>query len=449
MYEVIKKCRSCGQEPLEPIIDMGETSLAGALLWQDELDAAELIAPLVLVFCPNCALVQLNVTVPREMVYSRDSAYFLSSSGARLLHSRTNAQRIMQSRQLGDSSLIIEAAGKNGYMLQNFIERGFQVLGIDPDVAAAKIAARKGINTLSTFFSRQLASALSAQGTKADIFFANNLPALVADANDVVEGIGIILKSDGLAVVEVPYLLDMIDNNECDRICHQHLSYFSATSMDFLFRQHGLYINHLEQTTLPDSSLRLFVASIENVQDSVRTRLDYEHGRGINTIQPYAEFAENAQRFRRSLRTILLDIKDRGERIVGYGAGARATILLSFCGIDQTILDYIVDVNPLKHGYFMGGNLLPITSTNKLIEDMPDYVLILASHAAEDIINQQRTYYQRGGDFIVPFPSPRILDEDEIRAIVSPESGSASEKRRSQTIHKSSPDEREDKRVLL
>ncbi|MBN1479168.1 methyltransferase domain-containing protein [candidate division KSB1 bacterium] len=436
MHTIIKKCRSCQYEHLEPILNLGETCFGGLL--SEDQDEDTMTAPLVLVFCPHCSLVQINATMPREILLLHDSAYYFPSSPAKLNYFREIAQRIIACRRLSANSLVIETAGKEGYALQSFVEKGIQTIGIVPDAAAAKTAMRRGINTLNTFFSRQLAETLRDRGKRADIFIANNLPA-VPDLNDTVDGLKTILKNDGLAVVEVPYLLGMIDNNQFDMICHQRLSYFTATSLDRLFRRHGLYLNHLEQTALHGGSLRVFVEPIENVQESVRIRLDFENGRGINTMQPYAEFADNVQRVRRSLKTVLLDLKESGQRIVGYGAGARATTLLNYCGIDQAILDYIVDMNPLKQGHFMCGSHLPVYSPNKLVEDMPGYVVILALNYANEIIHQQQTYYLRGGEFIIPVPSPSIINEDEIYAILSQKRMNTGEKNRPLPLPVQSP----------
>jgi SAM-dependent methyltransferase len=391
-------------------MSLGDSTLADRLLTQADLSQPEYDAPLDLAFCDDCALCQITTSVSPDVLFCNDYPYFSSVSKSLLEHFGASAAHILETRNLGPTSLVVEAASNDGYMLKNFRDAGVQVLGIDPADGPAQAAMDAGIPTRMTFFTQALAKSLrNEEGLGADVFLANNVLAHVPDLNGFVAGIKTLLKADGLAVIEAPYVVDLIDHLEFDTIYHQHLCYFSVTALDRLFKRHGLFLNDALRTSIHGGSLRLFVEPNEAPTDTLKSMLAHEAEIGADQFDYFSRFGAAVKTLKLDLMTLLDALKGQNKTIAGYGAAAKATTLMNYCGIDQRHLDYVVDKNAFKQGRYMGGNHLEIVAPERLAQQPPDYLMILAWNFADEIMREQQSFKDRGGKFIVPIPDPRII----------------------------------------
>ncbi len=402
-------CRSCGHTGLMPVLDLGMMPLSDGMLTAAQLSQPEPMYPLETACCPNCSLVQILETVPPETLFCEDYPYYSSFSDALLEHSRKNALSLIEKRKLNSDSLVVELASNDGYLLKNFVEKGIPVLGIDPADGPARAAEKIGVPTLNTFFGKKLAQKLCEEGKQADVIIANNVLAHVADTNGFVEGISILLEDTGVVVIEVPYVLDLIEHCEFDTIYHEHLCYFSVTALDQLFRRHSLFINDIKRLSIHGGSLRLYIEHHEKVLDSVQSLLENEAELGVNGSEYYESFGHKVRKIQQKMRKLITDLKADGKRIAAYGAAAKGTIMLNYISAGPEEIDFVVDRNVHKQGKYMPGMHIPICDPARIMEDVPDYVVILPWNFKDEILAQQAAYRDKGGKFIIPIPEPAIV----------------------------------------
>ena len=409
MSTEITVCRSCNKPGLEDFLDLGRTPLADRILTPAQLKEHEPVYPLKVAFCPTCGLMQITETVEPDELFCDDYPYFSSFSDYLLVHSKENVLDIIERRKLGADSFVVELASNDGYLLKNYVEHGISVLGIDPADGPAAAAEKIGVPTRNTFFTKALAQELAQQGSQADVIHGNNVLAHVADTNGFVSGMADLLKEDGVIVIEAPYAKDLIDHCEFDTIYHEHLCYFSVTALNNLFRQHGLYLNEIKQLPIHGGSLRLYVEKQENVGQSVKDLLALEQAEKVDKIDFYRDFSARVEKVKTALLELLTELKSQGKSIAAYGAAAKGSTLINYMGIGTDLIDFVVDRNIHKQGRFMPGQHIPIFAPEKIMEERPDYVLILPWNVTDEILKQQQEYRDQGGKFIVPIPEPKII----------------------------------------
>lgn len=402
-------CRSCGSSEAYHFLDLGMMPLADALVDQADLSKNEATYPLSVVLCEACALVQITETVDPEVLFCDDYPYYSSFSPQLLEHSKKNVLDIISRKELGPESFVVEVASNDGYLLKNYVEHGIPVLGVDPADGPVDAAIANGVNSVCEFFGLEYASKLVAEGKKADVIHGNNVLAHVADTNGFVAGLAKLLKDDGLIVIEAPYVRDLIQHLEFDTIYHEHLCYFSATSFRNLFARHGLFLNDVKWLPIHGGSLRYFAGKTDEPTERLTTLLKEEAAAGLHEREYYETFGRRVEKLRDDLQDLISGLKRDGKSIAAYGAAAKGATLINHAGLGVDTIDFVVDRNTHKQGKYMPGMKIPIHAPEKLVEDRPDYVLVLAWNFMDEIVGQQKGYSDLGGQFIRPVPSPEIV----------------------------------------
>lgn len=404
-------CRFCGAKLTRSIVDLGKSPLANSLLETADLDRPEIFYPLRVFICERCHLVQLQQFAAPKNIFGH-YLYFSSYSQIWQDHCRAYADAMTSRYALNASSLVIEIASNDGCLLQFFKQRGIPVLGIEPAANVAAVASENGIPTDVTFFGREVAARLAAAGKCADLIVANNVLAHVPDINDFVAGCEILLKPQGTATFEFPHLLNLISERQFDTIYHEHFSYFSLAVAEKIFARHGLQIFDVERLATHGGSLRIHVAHV----DAKRGRtakcddtLSAERAAGLDRFELYEEFAEAVIDIKCALLEFLCEARRAGKTVAGYGAPAKASTLLNFCGVGPHLLPYTVDRSTHKQGRYLPGVQIPIYRPERILETRPDYVLILPWNIKDEVADQMQCIRAWGGRFVVAIPSLRVF----------------------------------------
>jgi SAM-dependent methyltransferase len=404
-------CRFCGG-PLTEFVNLGMSPLCENFLSKEQINAMEPFYPLMALVCRECLLVQLQEYVAPEHIFS-EYAYFSAYSDAWLDHARQYVEMMTRRLGLGPRSQVIEIGSNDGYLLQFFVKAGIPVLGIDPAANVVRAAEARGVPSMVRFFGQKTAQELVETGIQGDLVLGNNVMAQVTDLNSFVEGIHSVLKPTGVCTIEFPHLLKTMDGNQFDQIYHEHFSYFGMLTADKVFAAHGMRIFDVEELWTHGGSLRIFACHADNhdlaTSAAVVAVMQRERDAGLDRLETYANFAEQVRATKRKLLSFLIEAKNCGKSVVGYGAPGKGNTLLNYCGIRTDFLAYTVDRNPYKHGKYLPGTRIPIFAPDKIAETKPDYVLILPWNLREEIMGQLAYIREWGGRFVVPIPEVSVI----------------------------------------
>lgn len=405
-------CRSCGKALEHVVVDLGVSPLSNRYLRDEDLEGLEPFYPLKLRVCDACWLVQIPEFVPPSDIF-RDYAYFSSFSDSWLAHCRNYVDMIVERLALSSDSQVVELASNDGYLLQYFIEKNIPALGIEPAANVAEAAVKKGVPTLSEFFGRKFAETLVTLGKSADLVIANNVLAHVPDLNDFLAGIRMILKPGGVLTGEFPHLMNMFEQGQFDTIYHEHFSYFSLIGMENALKKHDLVLFDVEEVPTHGGSLRIYAGRREDapvVTGAVERLRKTEIDKGYQTLGVYQAFRKRVETIKFDLLDFLIKARREGKKVAGYGAPAKGNSLLTYAGIRTDLLAFTVDRNPVKQGRYLPGVRIPISGPDRILEERPDYVLILPWNLKREIIGQMARIRDWGGKFVVPIPKLEVID---------------------------------------
>jgi SAM-dependent methyltransferase len=404
-------CRSCGGRLTITMADLGMQPPSNAFLSSLAEAAGEQRYPLRAKVCEVCKLVQVDFDVAPQELFG-NYVYFSSYSEDWLAHAERYADMARRRFDLGETSLVVELASNDGYLLKNFVKMGIPVLGIDPSDTVARAAERIGVPTLVEFFGETLARKLASEGRGADLIVANNVLAHVPQLNDFIAGIAALLKPEGTATLEFPHLLKLIENVEFDTIYHEHYSYLSLMAVEHVFSRHGLRLYDAEELPTHGGSLRILATHAQRpeLRDSATLRAlrAQEAAVGLSDLDTYRRFADRVEACRRSLLEFLARAQRDSKRVAAYGAAAKGNTLLNFCGITRRDIALVADRNPHKQGKLLPGTHIPVVSPQALMELRPDYVLILPWNLEREIRRQLEGIRAWGGRFLTAVPQVAV-----------------------------------------
>ncbi len=406
--ERIKACRVCGNRNIVEFLDLGEQPFANSLLVN--LDSNERFYPLSLSWCPECNLVQLNHTAEPEDLFS-EYIWITSTSRTALEHAENLYRDILSRTERLKESYVLEVASNDGAFLKPFAENGYKVLGVDPARNIADMAVSDGIPTICQFFGLKAAGEIADEFGKARVVMARNVLPHVANLHDFVQGLRLCLAENGLLVVEFHYARVIFEELHYDSVYHEHLCYYTLKSLEHLFNRCGLYVTDIRESPISGGSLILYIKkSRDKESPAVQSYRGSEKDAGINGLPGWQDFAEKVQSHRRQLLKILTGVAEKTGPIVGYGASARSSTMLNYCGIDTRFLSEIADQNPLKQGRYTAGTHIPIASPEEVMKRKPECLLILAWNFADEIRGILRDRFGYDGKCILPLPGdPKIV----------------------------------------
>lgn len=404
-------CRFCGQKLEHTFADLGFSPLSNEYLSAEALDQGQTYYPLKVQVCGGCFLVQAALYQRPEQIFG-EYQYFSSYSQSWLQHCKAYVDMIVPRLELDGGSRVLEIACNDGYLLQYFQPYGIPVKGIEPAENVAKAARAKGIEVQCCFFGADTARDIAAADGRYDLVIGNNVLAHVPDINSFVEGLALVLSPEGTITMEFPHLLRLIEHSQFDTIYHEHFHYLSLTTVRRIFQAHGLEIYDVEELETHGGSLRVYAGHQAHVQagPSAAALLEQEERFGLTNIRTYGDFTLQMQKIKLDALRLFTELKQQGARIAAYGAAAKGNTFLNYCGIKHDVIDFVVDSNPHKQGFYLPGSLIPIVGPEVLRERRPDYLLILPWNLTDEIVRSAAYAAEWGCKFIVCIPEVRVFE---------------------------------------
>ncbi len=397
---------------MEVFLSLGPQPLANALPQSSNDRESEARYPLDVAFCTTCALVQIPDVIDPQVLFG-EYPYVTGVSTTIAEHNRRFAASVVGRLGLGPDDLVVELASNDGSLLRCFQAHGVRVLGVEPASNIAEMARAAGVPTEDVFFDADVAKDLIAKYGRAAAVIGNNVLAHVDATADFLAGMGALLRPDGVAVTEVPYLREFVDRLEYDTIYHEHHCYFGVAPLLRLAEGAGLSVEDVEEVPVHGGSIRVFFRLRSAYPEHGPAPLEMakrERAAGLTDVARYREFARDVEAQRDALLGLLRRLREDGKSVAGYGAPAKGHTLLNYCGIGPDLIPYTVDRNPLKVGRFTPGTRIPILNVEEIEARRPDYLLILPWNFADEIMEQQAAFRAAGGRFILPVPTPVIME---------------------------------------
>lgn len=404
------KCRITG-EPLVNVITFGRQPLGNGFLLPEQYPS-EYFYPMEVGFAEKSMMFQLIEQPAPEQMFHEQYAFYSSTSRVMERHFGEFARNVIESGYLSkEKPFVVELGCNDGIMLKHFAQENMYHLGIEPSLNVAKVANAQGIRTLSEFFSEDVARKIVREDGQADAFLAANVMCHIPDIVGVVKGIRALLKPTGIAMFEDPYLGEVIEKTSYDQIYDEHVFLFSAHSIQYLFRLHGMELIDVQPQPTHGGSMRYVLAhaGAYPVKDAVTRLLQKEKSLGLHRLSTFETFRKRVEQSRTDLVQLLRDLKSQGKRIAGYGATSKSTTILNYCGIGPELIDYISDTTPIKQGKFTPGMHIPVKPYEAFTAAPPDYAVLFAWNHAEEIMAKEKAFMAAGGRWIVHVPEVRVL----------------------------------------
>jgi len=405
------KCRFCRTELNDLFLDLGSAPPSNAFLSPADLNETESYFPLRLFTCRKCFLVQVDEMQKHDQLFSSDYVYFSSFSRSWLLHAENYVNKVIERLGMDDSSLAMEIASNDGYLLQYFKQNEIPCIGIEPTRSTAKVAREKGIETIERFFGLAFAEEFIAANAQPDLIIGNNVLAHVPDINDFVAGLAKAISHEGVITIEFPHLMQLVTHGQFDTVYHEHFSYFSLHTVQKIFNAHDLRIWDVEELPTHGGSLRLWAclrAAAHQKTQAVTTLLDKEAQAGMLEIDYYLGFQSRADAIKNNFLTFLLECKREGKQVIGYGAAAKGNTLLNYAGVKPDLLPFVVDASPHKQNRFLPGSHIPVVAEAMISELKPDFIFIFPWNIQIEIIQQLSYVSDWGGRFVTAVPKLEI-----------------------------------------